>query len=85
MCKLTTFRLCASLIAFLYCSPVTQAALTAINDSPDFYDEPNLIGDNPYPENANPSVLETLYGESNLRPSTIARMSRSAIRASRRW
>jgi hypothetical protein len=67
MCKPATFRLSVSFIAFLYCSSVARAALTPISDSPDFYDEPNLIGVNPYPENANPSVLETLYGESNLR------------------
>jgi hypothetical protein len=67
MRDLVTFYLCASLVAFLYCNSVALAALTPIKDSPDFYDEPNLIGVNPYPENANPSVLETLYGESNLR------------------
>lgn len=42
------------------------AALTVINDAPDQYNEPNLIGVNPFPNNLNPSVLETLYGENNL-------------------
>lgn len=51
----------------LLCCSQATAALTIINDSPDFYDEPNLIGANPFPGNASPSVLETLYGESNLR------------------
>jgi hypothetical protein len=45
----------------------SQAALTPILDSPDRWDEPNLIGVNPFPLNPNPSILETLYGESNLR------------------
>jgi hypothetical protein len=44
-----------------------SAEVTHIADSPDQYDEPNLIGVNPYPFNLSPSVLETLYGESNLR------------------
>lgn len=42
------------------------AAFTPIGDSPDRHDEPNLIGVNPFPNNPNPSVLETLYGEHNL-------------------
>lgn len=56
----------AGLALLLYC-PLANAALTPINDSLDFYDEPNLIGVNPFPGNLNPSVLETLYGEANLR------------------
>lgn len=44
-----------------------SAGLTAINDSPDEHDEPNLIGINPFPNNLNPSVIETLYGEQNVR------------------
>jgi hypothetical protein len=43
------------------------ATLTIIADSPDQHNEPNLLGVNPFPGNPNPSVLETLYGESNLR------------------
>ena len=42
------------------------AALTVIKDAPDQFNEPNLIGINPFPNNLNPSVLETLYGENNL-------------------
>jgi hypothetical protein len=42
------------------------AALTVINNSPDQGDEPNLVGTNPFPNNLNPSVLATLYGENNL-------------------
>ena len=44
-----------------------RAALTPIFDSPDLHNEPNLLGVNPFPFNVNPSVLETLYGEANLR------------------
>jgi hypothetical protein len=43
-----------------------RAALTVINNSPDQANEPNLIGINPFPNNMNPSVLETLYGENHL-------------------
>jgi hypothetical protein len=43
-----------------------RGALTTIVDSPDIYDEPNLIGMNPYAGNLNPSVLESLYGEANV-------------------
>jgi hypothetical protein len=43
------------------------AALTHIADATDLHNEPNLIGTNPYPGNLSPSVLETVYGESNLR------------------
>jgi hypothetical protein len=42
------------------------AALTTVENSPDSFDEPNLFGVNPFPGNANPSILETLYGESNV-------------------
>jgi len=42
------------------------AALTTIENSPDSFNEPNLIGINPFPGNTNPSILETLYGESNV-------------------
>jgi hypothetical protein len=42
------------------------AALTTIEHSPDSFDEPNIYGVNPFPGNANPSILETLYGESNV-------------------
>jgi hypothetical protein len=45
----------------------TSAAVTQIADAPDQFNEPNLIGVNPYPNNLSPSVLETVYGESNLR------------------
>jgi hypothetical protein len=56
----------ASLVAL--CLPMAaRADLTTIANAPDRWDEPNLIGVNPYPLNLNPSVLETLYGESNLR------------------
>jgi hypothetical protein len=44
-----------------------NAALTTIAHSPVANNEPSLIGINPFPGNLNPSVLETLYGESNLR------------------
>jgi hypothetical protein len=44
-----------------------QAALTTINHSPDASNEPSLVGVNPFPGNLSPSVLETLYGEENLR------------------
>jgi hypothetical protein len=40
--------------------------LTAINDAFDQFDEPNLIGVNPFPNNLNPSILENIYGESNV-------------------
>lgn len=53
-------------VVLCWCSQAA-AALTVIKDSPDRFDEPNLVGVNPFPENPNPSVLETLYGESNLR------------------
>ena len=53
-------------IASLYWSTGAWAALTQIADSPDVHDEPNLLGNNPFPGNLNPSILETLYGESNL-------------------
>jgi hypothetical protein len=53
--------------AWLASSAATQAALTTILDSPDQFNEPNLIGVNPFPFNPNPSILQTLYGESNLR------------------
>src|SRR5262245_23284961 len=46
---------------------VTSAAFTPISNSPDEFNEPNLLGINPYPGNLNPSVLSTLYGENNLR------------------
>jgi hypothetical protein len=50
------------------CLPMTaRAAFTHIANAPDQFNEPNLIGVNPYPSNPNPSVLETLYGEINLR------------------
>lgn len=42
------------------------AAFTPIHNALDETDEPNLIGTNPYPDNLNPSVIETLYGEHNL-------------------
>ena len=42
------------------------AALTPVQDSPDSFNEPNLVGVNPFPGNSNPSILETLYGESNV-------------------
>jgi hypothetical protein len=46
---------------------LASAALTQIADAPDQWNEPNLIGVNPYSFNQNPSVLETVYGENNLR------------------
>jgi len=46
---------------------IVGAVQTPIADSPDANNEPNLLGVNPYPDNLNPSVLESLYGESNLR------------------
>jgi hypothetical protein len=56
----------ASLVALSL--PITaHAAFTTIANAPDQFNEPNLIGVNPYPLNSNPSVLESLYGESNLR------------------
>ena len=57
-------------MAFVIClgmRSTTAADFTPIADSPDRHDEPNLIGVNPFPGNPNPSVLETLYGETNLR------------------
>jgi hypothetical protein len=42
------------------------AAFTPIQNALDETDEPNLIGINPYPDNLNPSVIETLYGEHNV-------------------
>jgi hypothetical protein len=45
----------------------TLAALTPIGDSPNEWNEPNLLGTNPFPGNPNPSVLQTLYGEQNVR------------------
>lgn len=66
-CGVTRRCLGVGLAVLLCCCSQAAAALTVIKDSPDFYDEPNLIGVNPYPGNASPSVLETLYGESNLR------------------
>jgi hypothetical protein len=56
----------AVLATLLSAAPSAMAAFTAISDAADQYDEPNLIGVNPYPDNLNPSVLETLYGEANL-------------------
>jgi hypothetical protein len=56
-----------ALAAGVHRPQIASAAFTPISDSPDRYDEPNLIGVNPFPSNPNPSVLETLYGESNLR------------------
>lgn len=53
-------------LACLSACPVC-GGLTVIADSPDLSNEPNLIGPNPFPNNLNPSVLETLYGEGNLR------------------
>jgi hypothetical protein len=55
------------LTALLHGSLVAMAAFTPISDSPDQFDEPNLIGVNPFPGNLHPSALETLYGEVNLR------------------
>ena len=58
----------ASIVGILILSFGTAAAaLTQIEDSPDRFDEPNLLGVNPFEGNPNPSVLETLYGETNLR------------------
>jgi hypothetical protein len=54
-------------LLFLSLSSSVNAALTPISHSPDLNNEPSLIGSNPYPGNLNPSVLETLYGETNLR------------------
>jgi hypothetical protein len=42
------------------------AALTPIENSPDSFNEPNLFGINPFPGNSNPSIVETVYGESNV-------------------
>jgi hypothetical protein len=42
------------------------AALTQVENAPDAFDEPNLFGVNPFPGNSNPSIIETLYGESNV-------------------
>jgi len=56
-----------SVLLSLGMQTVAVAALTFIGDSPDLYNEPNLVGVNPFPGNTNPSVLETLYGENNLR------------------
>jgi hypothetical protein len=63
-------RLLASLIGLILLiqvAPAARAAFTPIGDAPAQYLEPNLVGVNPYPFNLNPSVLETLYGEANLR------------------
>ncbi len=46
---------------------IVRAGFTPILDSPDQHNEPNLLGTNPFPGNLNPLVLETLYGEQNLR------------------
>jgi hypothetical protein len=59
--------LLTGLAALLHGSLGAMAAFTPISDSPDRFDEPNLIGVNPFPGNPNPSALETLYGEANLR------------------
>lgn len=60
-------RVTAALLCVWLASTPTDAALTTILDSPDIHNEPNLLGVNPYPGNPSVSVLETLYGESNLR------------------
>lgn len=57
---------CSAAAILLSAQSAVLAALTIISDSPDQADEPNLIGLNPFPNNVNPSVLETLYGENNL-------------------
>ncbi len=62
----------AAISLLSFCIGITSAAfasgaLTPIFDSPDQHNEPNLFGINPFLGNPNPSVLETLYGESNLR------------------
>jgi hypothetical protein len=49
----------------LHC--VASATRTHIADASDNDNEPNLVGNNPFPLNLSPSVLETLYGEINLR------------------
>jgi hypothetical protein len=49
------------------CRPLLAApAFTPIYDA-HYLDEPNLIGVNSFPGHLAPSVLETLYGEANLR------------------
>jgi hypothetical protein len=65
--RLWFLMLIANAFLMLECQSVATAALTYIHDALDQLDEPNLIGTNPFPGNLNPSVLETLYGESNLR------------------
>ena len=63
-------RITAIAVGVVFMLGVTSlagAAQTPISDSPDLNNEPNLLGVNPFPDNLNPSVLETLYGESNLR------------------
>lgn len=57
---------CAAAVLSLGFQFGALAALTVINDAPNQFNEPNLIGVNPFPNNLNPSVLETLYGENNL-------------------
>jgi hypothetical protein len=59
----TVLALCIGLVS----TALASAAFTPIFDSPDEHNEPNLLGINPFLGNPNPSVLETLYGESNLR------------------
>ena len=59
--------LAAALAILISGAPPADAAFTPIGDSPDQFNEPNLLGVNPFPFNPNPSVLETLYGEANLR------------------
>jgi len=55
------------LVLLIHVASAARAAFTPIGDSPDQHNEPNLVGVNPYPFNPNPSILETLYGEANLR------------------
>jgi hypothetical protein len=48
-------------------APSANAALTPIGIALDHTDEPNLLGNSSFPGNQNPSVIETLYGEQNVR------------------
>jgi hypothetical protein len=63
-------RACLLIIAANVCglcqSLDAAAAYTPIYDA-HHLDEPSLIGVNPFPGHISPSVLETLYGEANLR------------------
>jgi hypothetical protein len=61
------FAIVLGIFVGLATPPDAAADLTPILDSPDEQNEPNLFGVNPFPGNPNPSILETVYGEQNLR------------------